>query len=156
VGKGGSNNKLGVPDFNNFHNWVANRLGYYESTSGWAYMIEDQRRDKEEALWLLFELLDEFREIRHAEVARINYQQHFNLDGSQYCRMKKVRGTFKAIKKPRPKNLSIKRIDSGGGWYSLIALNNKNEILDIRNADDLKMLFKKANEIYGVEQEEWR
>ncbi len=35
------------PNFNEFHDWVAKKFNYYESTSGWAYMIEDQRVDKE-------------------------------------------------------------------------------------------------------------
>lgn len=30
-------------DFNSFNDWVANKLGHYQSTSGWAYMIEDQQ-----------------------------------------------------------------------------------------------------------------
>ena len=35
-------------DFYEFHDWVANKFGYKSSTSGWAYMIEDQRDDKED------------------------------------------------------------------------------------------------------------
>ncbi|NJL76193.1 MAG: hypothetical protein HC892_15420 [Saprospiraceae bacterium] len=34
------------PNFHGFHDWVANKFGYRESTSGWAYMIEYQREDK--------------------------------------------------------------------------------------------------------------
>lgn len=28
-----------IPDFSGFHNWVANKYGFYESTAGWQNMI---------------------------------------------------------------------------------------------------------------------
>ena len=30
---------ISQPDFGGFHNWIAAKYGYYESTSGWANMI---------------------------------------------------------------------------------------------------------------------
>lgn len=144
-------------DFNEFHDWVAKKLAYFESTSGWAYMIEDQREDKEEALWLFFELLDEFRGITHESVKSIEYLSHYKLDISWrgYSRKKKVRGTIKAAPKPRPDKLLIRKVNINEGWYSLVACNKKGEVLDIRNSDTLDNIFKWGKEIYGVKEEEW-
>ncbi len=146
------------PDFNDFHDWVAKKLNYDESTSGWAYMIEDQRKDKEEALWLFFELLDEFREINHATIATVEYSRKFELetDWGGYNRQKKIRGTFKAIAKPRPARLLIRKMDILDGWHSIVALNSKNEILDVSNFNDLDTAFNRAQEIFAVDRKEWK
>lgn len=146
------------PNFNDFHDWIAKRLNYYESTSGWAHMIEDQREDKEEALWLFFELLDEFRGISHEVIYSIDYFPHYKLDTSWrgYSRQKKVRGTFKAVPKPRPTTLIIRKMNLDESWYSLIALNEKNEILDIRTSTDLGDMYKWGLDIYDIGFDKWK
>jgi hypothetical protein len=48
-------------DFHRFHDWVAQRLGFYESTSGWCNMIRDKSTSEADALQKFFLLLDEFR-----------------------------------------------------------------------------------------------
>jgi hypothetical protein len=48
-------------DFFRFHDWVARRLGYFESTSGWANMIRNKSANDAEAFRQFFILLDEFR-----------------------------------------------------------------------------------------------
>jgi hypothetical protein len=48
-------------DFHRFHGWVAHRLGFAESTSGWANMIRDKSASEAEAFQMFFVLLDEFR-----------------------------------------------------------------------------------------------
>jgi hypothetical protein len=48
-------------DFFRFHDWVARRLGYFESTSGWANMIRDKSASDAEAFRQFYILLDEFR-----------------------------------------------------------------------------------------------
>jgi len=48
-------------DFHRFHDWVAKRLGFYESTSGWCNMIREKSASDEEALNQFFVLLNEFR-----------------------------------------------------------------------------------------------
>ena len=54
--------KVGTHPFHGFHDWVALRLGYYESTSGWCNMLlEAEKRDEEKALNRFFTYLDEFR-----------------------------------------------------------------------------------------------
>ena len=60
-------------NFIRFSDWVAKKFNYFESTSGWAHMIEDQCDDKEESLWLFFELLDEFMGIVHKTIHSIEY-----------------------------------------------------------------------------------
>ena len=50
------------PVFHNFHDWVANKYWYSESTSWWCNMILDQtNKDEKKALELFFELLEEFK-----------------------------------------------------------------------------------------------
>jgi len=48
-------------DFYRFHGWVARRLGFGESTSGWCNMIRDRSTSEEDAFYRFFALLDEFR-----------------------------------------------------------------------------------------------
>ncbi len=146
------------PNFGDFHDWIAKRLNYSESTSGWAYMIEDQRKDKEEALWLFFELLDEFRGIKHESLQSTEYLPQYKLDTSWrgYSRRKKVRGTIKAIPKPRPTKLLIRKMNLSEIYFSLIALNEKEEVLDVRTSLNLENIYKWGLEIYGVERSKWR
>ncbi len=46
----------------NFHDWIANKLGWAESTSGWLNMILDKANgDDEKAVDLFYDLLEEFK-----------------------------------------------------------------------------------------------
>jgi len=49
------------PDFHGFHDWVAHRLGFAESTSGWCNMIREKSKSEEDAFEQFFVLLAEFR-----------------------------------------------------------------------------------------------
>jgi hypothetical protein len=49
------------PEFHGFHDWIAGRLGYAESTSGWYKMIRGRCASEREAFDRFYELLDEFR-----------------------------------------------------------------------------------------------
>ncbi|HLJ87386.1 MAG TPA: hypothetical protein VKZ53_11225 [Candidatus Angelobacter sp.] len=60
--------KSDLPD--DFHGWVAYRLGFYESTGGYRAMILNRIPDESAALDRFFELLDEHRERKHHIVAR--------------------------------------------------------------------------------------
>ena len=56
------------PPFEEFHDWVAMRLGYYESTSGWSKMLLAAEGGNEaKALERFFVYLDEFKQ-RKAKV----------------------------------------------------------------------------------------
>ena len=48
-------------EFHYFHDWVAKKLGYSSSTSGWCNMILEKSASDEEALHRFFALLDEFK-----------------------------------------------------------------------------------------------
>lgn len=146
------------PCFDDFHDWVAKRLNYPESTSGWAYMIEDQREDKEEALWLFFELLDEFRNIKHESLRSIQYLSSHSLDtsGQGYSRMKKVRGSVEAIPKPRPTKLIIRKMVLDEIYYSLLALNEQDEVLDVITSQKIEDIYERGGSVYGVERHEWQ
>ena len=61
-------NKLGVklapetPSFGDFHDWIAEKFGWYESTAGWANIIrQEYDGDEQRAGRAFFEWLSEFR-----------------------------------------------------------------------------------------------
>lgn len=56
---------------NDFHDWVAYRLHYFESTSGWRRMILDQVPDERAALERFYELLDQHRARQPRVVATV-------------------------------------------------------------------------------------
>ena len=47
--------------FHQFNDWVAKRLGYTSSTSGWCNMILEKAGGDEKAYEMFFELLEEFK-----------------------------------------------------------------------------------------------
>jgi hypothetical protein len=56
------------PPFGAFHDWVAMKLGYFESTSGWANMLlAAENGDETKALERFFVYLDDFKQ-RQAKV----------------------------------------------------------------------------------------
>ena len=50
-----------APEFCGFHDWIAQRLGYGESTSGWYNMIRGRCSSEREAFDRFYELLVEFK-----------------------------------------------------------------------------------------------
>ena len=50
--------------FNEFNPWVAGRLGFGESTSGWCNMILEKSKNDEEAFHSFYFLFDEFCEYK--------------------------------------------------------------------------------------------
>ena len=146
-----------IPNFHGFHDWIANKFEYYESTSGWAYMIEDQREFKEEALDLFYELLDEYRGIKHEQIAEIEFNHEDKIDRSWrgYSRLIKVRGTFDEVVKPSPEEIIIRKMNISGEWFQMVAKNEKDEILFTWNSDELEKVFKRANEVFGIDKDEW-
>jgi len=149
--------KDNVPKFYGFHDYVMNKFNYNESTSGWAYMIEDQREDKEEALDLFYELLDDYRGIKHELIARVKFNHENKIDRSWrgYSRLKKVRGTFDELFKPSPKEIIIRKMNISGEWFQMVAKNNKNEILFTWNSEEIEKVYERAKEIFGIEKGEW-
>lgn len=56
--------------FHQFHDWVAKRLEYSSSTSGWCNMILERAGSDEKAYEVFFELLDEFKGQRGSTFAK--------------------------------------------------------------------------------------
>ena len=54
----------GYEAFHDFHQWVADKLGFSNATSGWCSMILKHSKNEEDALGRFFELLDEFKSER--------------------------------------------------------------------------------------------
>jgi len=50
----------GEEQFHLFHDWVAARLGFTSSTSGWCKMIQSKSENDEKAFHSFYELLDQF------------------------------------------------------------------------------------------------
>ena len=146
------------PSFGGFHDWVANKFDYNESTSGWAHMIEDQREDKKEALYLFYELLDEYRGISHQQIAYVKFRHADMTDRTWlgYSRLKKVRGTFKTIPKPLPNRLTIQRIELEENWFQMVAKNDKGETLFLWSSTELTKVYKRAKKVFGIEKHEWK
>lgn len=146
------------PSFHGFHQWVANKLDYSESTSGWANMIEDQREDKELSLLLFFELLDEYRGIRHQPIAKITFDHEDKMDRSWrgYSRLKKVRGTFEEVFKPSPEELIIRKMNISGEWFQMLAMSDCQEVLFAWSHEELERVYKRATEIFGIDKSEWK
>lgn len=58
----------GEDQFHLFHDWVAARLGFTSSTSGWCKMIQSTSENDEKAFHSFYELLDHF--CRENSIAR--------------------------------------------------------------------------------------
>ena len=52
------------PDFGGFHDWVARKFGWRESTAGWTnILLQESGGDDRKGLASFFKLLDEYRQI---------------------------------------------------------------------------------------------
>jgi hypothetical protein len=50
------------PEFGKFHDWVARKFGWYESTAGWANIIlQETGNDEEASVDHFYTLIDQFR-----------------------------------------------------------------------------------------------
>ena len=73
-----------------FHDWVAYRLHFKESTSGYRNMLLKRNPSEADALEKFFELLDEYDKREPIEVARVqNYDK-------QYTRQRVVEGVLQS------------------------------------------------------------
>ncbi|NJL76192.1 MAG: hypothetical protein HC892_15415 [Saprospiraceae bacterium] len=70
--------------------------------------------------------------------------------------MKKIRGTFEAIPKPLPKELTIRKIGLKENWFQLLAKNDRAEILFLWSSTELEEVYKRAKEIFGIKKDEWK
>jgi hypothetical protein len=59
-----------------FHDWVAYRLGFFSSVTGWRKMIAERVPDDSAALDRFFGLLDEHRKRKPRTIAKVNGYSH--------------------------------------------------------------------------------
>ncbi|HEX8429462.1 hypothetical protein [Hymenobacter sp.] len=142
-----------VPDFGGFYDWVANKLGYSDSVRGWANRINEQRQDPEEALWLFYELLDEYRELRPRILAQVDYIQPLTPNPTLY-NYYGLRGQQNFTTKPRPAILSIEEVLPNQQWVALYAKKD-GIILDRWPANTVNDAVKRASEVFGVDPVDW-
>ena len=138
-----------TPNFRKFDGFVSRELGYRIHRGDWARLIEEQREDKEEALWLFFQLLDKFRGFSPNVIDEIEYKSNFH---SQY---KEIRNSFESDEKPIPKKLSIEEVLPSKNYLILYAYDHEDRILDRTACDNLVQIKKRAKEIYGVDEQTW-
>ena len=138
-----SKEDLSESNFYGFHDWVAIKYGYNESTSGWCHMIEEQRKCPEEALWLFYQLLDEYRNLHPQVFCKVENSKGFDINygsGSNNC---------------RPSILQIEEVLPNKEWVSLVAYNAVNEILDVYPEDDIDKAKRRAYEVFKVKSISW-
>jgi hypothetical protein len=131
-----------TPDFGGFHNWVANKLGFSESTSGWRNMITNQRLDAEEALWLFFQLLDEYRGLHPRILANVAHEE-----------LENILQPSKGIR-PAYTSLTIEEVLPAKEWVVLIAKRH-DVILYQRSADSVEKAIQEAKDVFGVALDAW-
>ncbi len=130
------------PDFGSFHDWVANKLGYSESASGWRNMITSQRLDAEEALWLFYQLLDEYRGLYPRTLASVAQE---NLEDSPQ--------PSKGIR-PAYTSLTIEEVLPAKEWVAIIA--KRHDVISYRrSADTIEKAIQEAENIFGIAPDAW-
>jgi hypothetical protein len=101
------------PPFREFHDWVALRLGFFESTSGWRLMLlKTYEGDEVAAFRRFFELFDEFR----TRKARVIFAA--DADKTRKPADRKDRDEIKVV--PWPQRLEIVSYNEDPGvfvWY---------------------------------------
>jgi len=94
-----------------FHDWVAYRLGFRESTSGWQSMILKDVPDESKALDRFFELLDEHRNRKPHVIARLVGHK------KAYYREVVQDGVRSRVAVPYPQNLSFVSYTDDRGFF---------------------------------------
>jgi hypothetical protein len=134
------------PPFADFNDWVALRLGFYESTSGWRRMLlsSDEANDEESAFDRFFMLLDEFR----ARQARIVLHAAVN----QSRKPKDWIDTAERKVLPWPERLEIIKYTHDKGVFLRFVSKDGDAYRD-EYCIDLDCAFDRAAGM--VEREEW-
>jgi len=86
---------------NDFHEWVAYRLHYYESTKGWRQMILEQTLDESAAFDRFYELLDDHRARQPRVVGTIEGHPR------EYSTRRQGENSSEAIQKLMPEKLIL-------------------------------------------------
>ncbi|RTQ48918.1 GNAT family N-acetyltransferase [Hymenobacter gummosus] len=139
------------PDFNTFWDWTAWRLGFGDSVSGWVYMIEEQRKDPEEALLLFYQLLDEFRGLRPRTLAQVAYDPAWAASAPYYhfYRHRNKR------RKPLPTTLTIEEVLPTRSYVQFYARRGE-VILAAWSGDTVDQAQERAQQVLGVPLDSWQ
>ncbi|MBK9164519.1 MAG: DUF433 domain-containing protein [Acidobacteria bacterium] len=88
---------VGNPDIWYFHDWVAMKLGKYESTAGWCnLLLESACGHEEKALASFFEFLDEFRQ----REATVLFESIPETDSKWRCEINPTTGVENPLERP--------------------------------------------------------
>ena len=134
-------------NFDFFHDYVAIKFGY-GAVNGWSRIIGFKAKDKEDALNLFFELLDDFRTNINHEISRIAYDKEFT----------HKTGTISYIVGEYHKEFAISKLklNPNKDLYLLIGYYCESHWRSSHDCfDDLETLYKEAFERYGIKKEEW-
>ena len=102
-----------------FHDWVAYRLHFYESTSGWCNMIRDRTGTEQEALDTFFELLAEFKTRMPHVVAQVTHGKQSYSEQTVERRDaddEVIPGAV--IERPYPKSISLVTYTDDPGFFA--------------------------------------
>lgn len=145
---------LGEPSFDHFHRFVQKKLGFAESTSGWANMICDGVRDDDgPALQRFYELFDEFRALGPAQ--RI-------AETSDLSQIAESRGTSSLVDKARgtrneelrlPTQLELFRLPPPLGVFLIMRFSWGTEEHFVAGEEDGYVI---AERWFGVPRHAWR
>lgn len=146
-----------TPAFAEFHDWVANKLSYPESTMGWANMIEGAFQDEITAFLAVFEYLDEYRGIQQQVLSRVMVPDDARIDTSWkgYASVIRVGRQFEAIPKPAPGFLSIRTIHRDESWIQLAVEDKTGTLVDAWNGDSIDQATERASLIFGIDPSDW-
>lgn len=142
-----------IPDFAGFHDWVANKLGYGESTSGWNGMIASQRVDPEEAVYLFFQLLDEYRGLHPRALAEAILDLDVPPTLSYFINPRGWKNT--EYVRPIPTSVVIEEVLPTREWVAL-TVRKDDIILGVRGFDNMQKAMEGAEEFLSIPQQEWK
>ena len=139
------------PSFRGFHDWVALRLGYYESTSGWDNMLlEAANGDETKALENFFVLLEEYKNRQ----ARVIYFVRLPLESTP-----KVWRTIgiddDAREEPPPPLIQIVKYTDDKGVF-LRYVGTDDEVIEETYRVDLELAFWDAETFLKIKKEDWQ
>lgn len=145
------------PAFAEFHDWVAEKLDYPESTMGWANMIEGAYDHEITAFLAVFELLDEFRGTPQEVISSVVVPEDAQIDTSWkgYANVVRVGRQFEALPKPEPGFLSIRKINQNDSWIQLAVKDKTGILTDAWNGESIDQAKERASLIFGVSPSDW-
>jgi hypothetical protein len=100
-----------------FHDWVAYRLHFYESTSGWCNMIRDRTGTEQEGIDKFFELLAEFKVRTPRVVARVTHcKQTYGEQTYEPRDDEVILGAV--VERPYPESISLVTYTDDPGFFA--------------------------------------